>query len=381
MANILNDNKLFLEVPQTVNDEIIEDSTYLKWIQKGDYKQSIDATYNLLQSNDLSFPDGLKIWEIRLMLHLFNNKLGIAKKEAINLNNALYLKETPNFVNSSDGIAKKNPSVPLQPIYPLPKNNDGIINSTLLILLLRLKSIPNLNLVNEIYKLCYQIRLKSTDIDDKLKLQLVNLSYEIIVILTVTKNYSALSNYIQSIRYELELETNDRNAEPYKTYYSNLSLIWLLNIFSQRAKHGNLNNISSQYQNHFNSIEKTSINSLEFVLNTFKGSISVESELPSFESPLTLNGLVELVISGKITGRVICCTLGIWNLMNREEVGLEGIDDVIGQNEKETGKSDEKNEKQDQDQQDDIECDTIQSAYSITVKKWGQNINRVYCLE
>ncbi|CAK7896629.1 hypothetical protein CAAN1_03S04522 [[Candida] anglica] len=381
MANILNDNKLFLEVPQTVNDEIIEDSTYLKWIQKGDYKQSIDATYNLLQSNDLSFPDGLKIWEIRLMLHLFNNKLGIAKKEAINLNNALYLKETPNFVNSSDGIAKKNPSVPLQPIYPLPKNNDGIINSTLLILLLRLKSIPNLNLVNEIYKLCYQIRLKSTDIDDKLKLQLVNLSYEIIVILTVTKNYSALSNYIQSIRYELELETNDRNAEPYKTYYSNLSLIWLLNIFSQHSKHGNLNNISSQYQNHFNSIEKTSINSLEFVLNTFKGSISVESELPSFESPLTLNGLVELVISGKITGRVICCTLGIWNLMNREEVGLEGIDDVIGQNEKETGKSDEKNEKQDEDQQDDIECDTIQSAYSITVKKWGQNINRVYCLE
>lgn len=264
---------------------------------KQPYNELIDLTYYLLKNNSLSLSELLKIWEIRLILHLFNNQLTFSKKEAINLNNALYLNENndiappqgqqvqnPNSNNDSrassmnSGIGNTpSPSPGLQPIYPLPKNNNGLIGHSLLIMILRLRSIPNLSLVNELYKLCYQLRLRSSGAEEEkvgLQLKLINLSYDIIVILSITKNYHTLLNYLESIRYELVLQKKQNQlSDMYRQYLSNVTLLWVIILIMVYVRNGTKKDrltdiITKHYQDTFeNDVNELSMNSLSYVLS------------------------------------------------------------------------------------------------------------------
>ena len=234
MTQYLSKDSLFLKLPTDLSkDEIsvldlYHDITSLTTTPtpKVTFDSIINKTYYLLKStNDIS--NALKLWQIRLTCHLFNNQLSYAKKELINLNNTLYLQENHNITppppppaaSSSSSLSLSNGSTPNattttttnnNPIYPLPKNNQLIIDFKLLILLLRLKNFPNMNLINELYKLIYQLRLKRNDNinNDQISLLLVknlqNLSYDNIVILTLTKNYLTLINFLSNLIQELK---------------------------------------------------------------------------------------------------------------------------------------------------------------------------------
>ena len=75
-----------------------------------------------------------------------------------------------------------------------------------------------MNLINELYKLIYQLRLKRNDDinNDQISLLLVknlqNLSYDNIVILTLTKNYLTLINFLSNLIQELK-ELNDSESK------------------------------------------------------------------------------------------------------------------------------------------------------------------------
>lgn len=168
----LTKDSLFLKLPTepTTNSITLKDLYNDLSANPISYDSIINKTYYLLKSSLSSSPSSeltvqtcLKLWQIRLTCHLFNNNLNYAKKELINLNNSLYLNEnhniSPSSLNTISGGANGNNNL----LYPLPKNNLMIIDYKLLILLMRLKNFPNLNLTNELYKLIWQIRLKSNN--------------------------------------------------------------------------------------------------------------------------------------------------------------------------------------------------------------------------
>lgn len=337
---------LFLKFP-TVNLDKCNVEDLLEGIKsKRSYNELIDLTYYLLKSNSLSLSELLKIWEIRLMLHLFNNQLSFAKKEAINLNNALHLNENNNITPSQGQQAQSpnsnndsrtssmnsatgnisNSNSGLQPIYPLPKNNNSVIEHSLLMMILRLRSIPNLSLVNELYKLCYQLRLRSSGApEEKLELQLklINLSYDIIVILCITKNYHTLLNYLESIRYELALQKKqDQLSDTYRQYLSNVTLLWVIILIMVHVRNGAKKDkltdiITKYYQQSFeNDVNELSMNSLSYVLSHILPLPSSDNMANLPQGPLTILHLMQLILLGDISGRIICSTIGLWDISN-----------------------------------------------------------------
>ena len=461
MTQYLSKDSLFLKLPTELSiDEIsLQDlyhdisslttttttttTTTLETI----YNSIINKTYYLLKSiNDVSI--ALKLWQIRLTCHLFNNQLNYAKKELINLNNTLYLHENHNITPppplmgvsstsiststsaSASSLSLSNGSTPNittttttnNPIYPLPKNNQLIIDFKLLILLLRLKNFPNMNLINELYKLIYQLRLKRNDNnninnnnndtndinDDQLILikNLQNLSYDNIVILTLTKNYLTLINFLNNLIQELQ-ELNEKddklenmiNCSNYEfNYYSNINLIYLI-----------INLIVYHNQNHidvvindgdgdtkFNHIWNTQINqttknSLIYTLQHISPSLSLTNSLhdnnnDSQESILqfkcdSIQDLGQLIQQGKITGRIICSMLGIWDLSNTFGFILSNNNN----NNNNTLRFMKNNLQENQQQQLDINTlsndEIINKCCHLLNDQWCKYINKVYGLE
>lgn len=389
----LSKESLFLKFPNVPLDKCnIED--LLEGIKsKQPYNELIDLTYYLLKNNSLSLSELLKIWEIRLILHLFNNQLTFAKKEAINLNNALYLNEnndiappqgqqvqSPNSINDSrassmnSGIGNTpSPSPGLQPIYPLPKNNNGLIGHSLLILILRLRSIPNLSLVNELYKLCYQLRLRSSGAEEEkvdLQLKLINLSYDIIVILSITKNYHTLLNYLESIRYELVLQKKQNQlSDMYRQYLSNVTLLWVIILIMVYVRNGTKKDrltdiITKHYQHTFeNNVNELSMNSLSYVLSHILPLPSSEEMATVPPGALTILHLVQLILLGDISGRIICSTIGLWDISNVHGYSLT------------------KDEEFKLNHQPKEVSDNMSSCYNELTSDWGKFIYKVYGLE
>ena len=392
----LNQDLLFLKLPS--DQQLAEKSASSSVGQllddlknKVEYATLIDTCYFLLKNGNLSHEESLRVWEIRLILHIFDGGISIAKKEGINLNNELYLIENklrePPAAPQTAGIPSSRTgsltnvsatgSEATIPIYPLPRNNNSQISHSLLILLLRLKSIPNMNLVNELYKLTYQSRLKASSNSKEpevISLQLANLSYDIIVVLTITKNYLTLVNFIQSIRYELDIES---------AYSSHLALLWLIiKLILHVKKHastagGDTDNFTDalvqQYQKDFNSISKLTLAEFQYILSNFNPNISVSS-VNEEVGEITLELLVSRVQQGLISGRIICCTLGLWNLQNRIGVELKDGELVI---EKERKRNKEEREEEEEEE----EVKTVEQCYQAVTYRWLENINRVYCLE
>lgn len=389
-AHFLAVELLFLRLPPsspslniTINHFLAAIETILNASASSpDYTQLIDNTYYLLRNGDFSTEELLLIWEIRLNLFMFNNQISFAKKEAINLNNSLYTNENKtsnketNPSQSSLSLSHSNINQDgqlLLPIYPLPKNNDGKIGNNLLVLILRLKSIPNMHLVNELFKLCYQLRLRGTNQnqndDLSTKTKLINLSYEVVVILTITKNYSTLLNYLGSIMHDLKnrLEKSTEEDDEYKQYYSNIKLVWLITKFTlATTNNSQVEHIKEEHQKDFEEIDQSSIDSLVYVLQNIAPVYASATSMPLVHASIRLaEDVARHVEEGKITGRIICSILGLWDISNVYKAHLE--DDgklafVI-------------------DSIEDDNRSALQTAYRLITSKWCNYVHKVYGLE
>lgn len=376
-SSFLRKESLFARIPPTSTSLKITINDFLHLLKNSNsYMQLIDYCYYLIVNPSFDVKQVLKLWEIRLLLLLFNNQINLAKKEAINLNNALYNHENNQPAGTLlNEVSKMNNDNALLPIYPLPKNNNGLIEYNLLILLLRLKSIPNLGLVNELYKLCYQLRLTKTS-DAEIQSKLINLSYEIVVVLTITKNFLTLLSFIESILHDLAVQGKSGElTEAYLNYMSNITLIYIIiNIINDnklgKITPNNLSKVTKKYEKDFNNINQNSINCLYRVLKTISPIIHEEAKLLEAIEKLEIGDLglakvIGFIRNGELTGRTICSILGLWDLNNSLDCELTESVFAVNVNE----------------ECDDTTNGKIDLAYRLVTKNWDKLIYKVYCLE
>lgn len=378
----LTKDSLFLKLPTepTTNSITLKDLYNDLSANPISYDSIINKTYYLLKSSLSSSPSSeltvqtcLKLWQIRLTCHLFNNNLNYAKKELINLNNSLYLNEnhniSPSSLNTISGGTNGNNNL----LYPLPKNNLMIIDYKLLILLMRLKNFPNLNLTNELYKLIWQIRLKSNnspqDDTNDMNIILENLSFDNIVILIITKNFIPLINFLNQLIEELK----ELNKSKENQYYSNICLIYIiinLIVYCKKGKLGGIfDNVKQLWENDVNQFTK---NCLNYSLQTISPIITQSNPSESIHKCETIDDLVELVNNDLITGRIICSTLGIWDLINNYDFTLAESEDGLQFRGKTSANKDISSLSDE---------DLANECLKVLESQWCKYINKVYGLE
>ena len=378
----LTKDSLFLKLPTepTTNSITLKDLYNDLSANPISYDSIINKTYYLLkssssssQSSELTVQTCLKLWQIRLTCHLFNNNLNYAKKELINLNNSLYLNEnhniSPSSLNTISGGANGNNNL----LYPLPKNNLMVIDYKLLILLMRLKNFPNLNLTNELYKLIWQIRLKSNntpqDDTNDMNIILENLSFDNIVILIITKNFIPLINFLNQLIEELK----ELNKTKENQYYSNICLIYIiinLIVYCKKGKLGGIfDNVKQLWENDVNQFTK---NCLNYSLQTISPIITQSNPSESIHKCETIDDLVELVNNDLITGRIICSTLGIWDLINNYDFTLAESEDGLQFRGKTSANKDISSLSDE---------DLANECLKVLESQWCKYINKVYGLE
>ncbi|EMG50603.1 hypothetical protein SBY92_001397 [Candida maltosa Xu316] len=392
MTQYLSKDSLFLKIPtEPLTDTIHVKDIYdeITSIATTDHKSAIydsiiNKTYYLLKSSTTSSLS-LKLWLIRLTCHLFNNQLNYAKKEAINLNNTLYLNENPNTSTGSQLASMTTPggNNPTTTVYPLPKNNQLLmIDFKLLILLLRLKNLPNLNLINELYKLIYQIRLKnnntsfnetalSDDFNDELKL----LSFDNIVILLITKNYLTLLNFLNQLINQLQEE--DKHGDD---YYSNICLLYLLvslTVYHRQKKDLHLiieknPKFSTLWDDKINQFSK---NALKYAIQNVSPIISAPVVTENQIVCESLMDLVGLIKEEKINNRILCAMMGIWDLsiIYHTKFQLSDNDGTLL-----FGKTNNSNDIDTQELSDE---ELINKSYDELSNQWCNYIHKVYGLE
>lgn len=378
----LTKDSLFLKLPTepTTNSITLKDLYNDLSANPISYDSIINKTYYLLKSSLSSSPSSeltvqtcLKLWQIRLTCHLFNNNLNYAKKELINLNNSLYLNEnhniSPSSLNTISGGANGNNNL----LYPLPKNNLMVIDYKLLILLMRLKNFPNLNLTNELYKLIWQIRLKSNnspqDDTNDMNIILENLSFDNIVILIITKNFIPLINFLNQLIEELK----ELNKSKENQYYSNICLIYIiinLIVYCKKGKLGGIfDNVKQLWENDVNQFTK---NCLNYSLQKISPIITQSNPSESIHKCETIDDLVELVNNDLITGRIICSTLGIWDLINNYDFTLAESEDGLQFRGKTSANKDISSLSDE---------DLANECLKVLESQWCKYINKVYGLE
>lgn len=385
----LSADSLFVRVPQP-EAHVVDSFFDVERVKSASYDELIDTTYFVLNSELLTLAEALCIWEIRLTLILFNDQLSVAKKEAINLNNALYLQENPNTpppplsrsvlplggsaVSLNDASSRNSDSSGRKErggvIYPLPKNNNGQVGYLLLILLLRLKSIPNLALVNELYKFCYQVRLKGSSSEAaKVQAKLTGLSYEIIMVLTVTRNFFTLLSFLESLRQDISARSRKLGPDPqYEKYHSNVTLMWITMNLLVRAKdrsYEELREASKEFEKEFTGLASQSLDFFSHVVRNISPVIGGTPKNPLAQSCITLEELVELISKNKITGRIICCTLATWELSNIYLTKLTTEDETSTLQVEVLANGESK----------------LDSVYASIMARWGENVHKVYGLE
>ena len=266
----------------------------------------IDLTYHLLRDPLVGLENKRKLWKIRWTLLLFGNMLPVAKREAVNLNNALYDLENQSITETN------TPKV-----NPLPKNNNGLIDHELLVLILRLKSTPNMNLVNEFYKLSYQLRLRSSLADrETLLWRLSRISFDVVVVLVVNKAYSTLVNLLGSILHELKLT---KKGDHYTKHASNVTLLWIIAgcLLKLSTTKGStyLDEITKVYGTYYDGLLDSTKEALLMVLSEVAPLIqNSKPPLEDHQYDVSLEQLGRFIQDGSITSRTICSLLGIWDL-------------------------------------------------------------------
>lgn len=375
---------LFVSQPQE-SDTPVESFYDEDYVRNSSYTDLIDLTYHLITrgANKLE-KELLVLWEIRLTLLLFNGELPVAKREAINLNNALFQHENPNspippistnanplpLLIDNNGSRGNTPRLSPAPnvIYPLPKNNAGLINYLLLMLVLRLKSMRNLALVNELYKLCYQVRLKgSSSKAMSVQLKLFNLSYEIVSVLITTRNYYTLLSLLRSLRRDTTLRVHKLNVpEPqYQTFASNISFLWIyanLVVYSTKVSEPELSTYADQFENEWSSIEDGTKKSLLHVMGTYAPLIGGPNPTsPSLrEQDFHIRTFANMIATDKVSPRIICCTLGTWDLENKLDSNFDA-----GEGYFDSGTSSQ----------------SLSKIYAYILSKWSDHVHNVYGME
>lgn len=384
MSKPLNDESLFVLRP---NDEIISEEVVLdpNSLESASNLDLLTSTYNLLRSPNNTKAEALALWELRLVLLLFENHLTAAKREAVNLNNALYLLENPDAASPSapgarppvartDSIITRRPGSPGMinapgVIYPLPKNNDGAIGFSLLLLILRLKLAPNLSLVNELYKLCYQLRLKGrVGEEEETQKNLISLSYEIIMVLTITRNYYTLLSFLKSLESDLEAEKKSKSG--YNVVFaSNVSLmIVLANMLILQAEERSRLDVPELRQR-FENLNAFTTDCFVNVLRTFSPMVSDSSDPPlASDEELSFEKLIELIKAAKLTGRVTCCTLASFELGNMLDAEFEAESEGnLGRRLVAKPRA--------------SPIETLEKLHAKTKSQWGSYIHKVYGIE
>jgi hypothetical protein len=342
---------LFVKAPEAAAGPIRADTLaaeLLAALQPLAVEQAADATYRLLQA-PLARAAALQVWEVRLAALVLGGRLGWAKREAVNLNNELYVSE------NGEPAA---PAAPGDAVYPLPRNNDLSIPPTLMVLLLRLKLIPNLTLVNELYKLTYQMRLRARGARRHcLARQLRSLSCSVVAVLTVTKQYPTLINFAEAL-----LREGD-DAQ----YRCNMVLVVLLTKLTLHMRQVRLRGeaddaVVARYAALYDAVGALALATLAQVLARYGGDAaagdaavaSATSAVPAAPAaPLSLARLVQLVRDAAISSRIVCCMVASWEL---NETFGEGAAPVTPETE-------------------------ISACYKALVPQWFDNLHRVYCLE
>lgn len=357
----LTEPSLFAGLPQDHSKEV--SSFYDRdYVESAPYSDLIDITHQLITSGTIQQEkDLLIIWEIRLTLLLFDNRLSAAKLEAVNLNNALFFHENPTSSTGKPGTTPGQTAPAAN--YPLPKNNAGLISYLLLMLVLRLKSTPNLALVNELYKLCYQIRLKGVTAEaQSVQMKLFNLSYEIISVLLTSRHHLALLWFLQSLKRDtsLRIEKPGDNEQTYKNFLSNISLIWIyLRLIIRRGKEPGEkpSAYGEQFEQEWSSIKTSTKQTLIDVLNGFPSS-SDQPVIGLDPIAFLVTEFADLVDSGTISTRIISCTLATWDLENKP----------FTESDFNRGKSEE----------NDQDASSLEKTYSVIMAKWSRYADKVY---
>lgn len=302
----LLNTSLFARVPALSSASFTLDQLNADIDAQKPFSSLIDLTFHLLQDPLVGLENKLKLWKIRLTLLLFGNMLPVAKREAVNLNNALY--DLENQSTTETNTPRVN---------PLPKNNNGLIDHELLVLILRLKSTPNMNLVNEFYKLSYQLRLRSSLADrETLLWRLSRISFDVAVVLVVNKAYSTLVNLLGSILHELKLT---KNGSHYTEHASNVTLLWIVAgcLLKLSVTKGStyLDEITEAYGTYYDGLLSTTKEALLMVLSQVAPLIqNSKPPLEEYKSDVSLEQLGRFIQDGLITNRTICSLLGIWDL-------------------------------------------------------------------
>lgn len=314
MSVYITNPTLFVKPSTTVTEGSL--SQLVDLLKQLDLTTLIDLTYALLTKPEhCKLNELLAIWEIRLLLHVVTYDLKSAKIEGVNLINALYMRE--NSISIGAPMER-------QEVYPLPKNNDGIIQYGLLILMLRLKSTVDMNLVNEVYKLGYQIRLKNPD---KLKLQ--NLSYYVMSILITTNGNWTLLNFTGSLIFQLSQNASINEID--KLFLSNVTALEFL-------------------------VEKIlgiSPSKTEDVLNTFLLPETVSSVKYLFKTE-------SLATIESVDQKDIISLLGLWELSNTYGAKIENNDFILHASEP---------------------LSEIDLCYQLIFRHWREDCSRVFCFE
>lgn len=366
-AGHLTSDSLFAQIPKSEPKNDLYDVEFAHTASNQDL---IDSTYWILRGGSLSVEQALKVWELRLTLTLFNDQLALAKKEAVNLNNALYVQENPTTQpKSSPDTLVRSRHNSIGVVYPLTKNNNGLVGFLLLLMILRLKSIPNLILVNELYKLCYQLRLKGTSSESaQVQRKLTNLSYEVIVVLVITRNYFTILSFLDSLRHDVgeKIKLSEKKLHD-QTYLSNISLLHViitLLVWTKGKSKDDLAHIPEEIRDMFHLVDKSSILSLKHVLQNVPAVVA--GPKPELDlGDLLFETLAELIWEKKISARIICCTLATWvlsNLYHTEIVEEEGQSRLVVEAADET----------------DSPLDNVCAA---VVPRWGTHINKMFGVE
>ncbi|GEQ69518.1 hypothetical protein JCM33374_g3190 [Metschnikowia sp. JCM 33374] len=326
-----------------------------QYVDKATLAQLLDSTYFVIRGDTLgSAADILMVWEVRLSLLLFTDQLGAAKREAVALNNALYLHENPGAARPANpalvkpqgpgngpGPGPASVSVSAPPVYPLPTNNDGAISDSLLSLVLSLKSGPSMARVNEIYRLCYQKRLKGDSVrvngapndvpslahpnhsnPTGLQASLMALSYGVIAVLFVSRNYATLDSFLVSLRHDLKADPSNG------AYHSNVTLMWLLAKIYMRRASGTVDSTEASvwgplYDENLGEIAVETWTALTFVTSKVGAQLG-GSVFPIVVSPETVSvaQLADLVAQDRISVRTVCCLLALWSLAATNHTNL-----------------------------------------------------------
>lgn len=315
MAN-LGDDLLFVNQPLDSFDQFNLYDLYYD-INDGNFDAAITKTYTLIKLDIFNQVQKLKLWEIRLLLMIFTNQVDEARTEAINVNNCLYLVENES---------------PKAEVYPLPKLNDNIPVS-LLYLLAKLKNLPNIYLINELYKLTYQLRLKSNDLQN-LRTYLQNFSYHILLILIITKNNCNTGlSYIKSLYQQVN-----------STYKSNLGLMIMLTEFK----------LMNQYQ--LLLLEDFTIDSLKFVVN------EPSIDLQNFKDFINIDNIDKIIID----------LASIWQLNCQYGFYFSSKDGVMSFT----------NNQEHVDIENTIDTDkTIDRSLDMLNKSWCNHVDKVFLIQ